>query len=199
MVITTVVKGQEFDVTQTNGEWYLIEMSIVGGKRSGWVLNRDVMDVTPNQGAPIAVETNTFVWQQLTPPGGRFSISFPGPAKSVKQTVNGIESPSYVYEISKATYLVSYFDLPADKTLSFDTAIGAFTAARQGAVQSQRDLVVDQYPGREVTMKLPTGNLSRLRLITVGRRWYQMIVETAPASIDGDDANKFIGSFKIEN
>jgi tetratricopeptide (TPR) repeat protein len=198
-VLTAVRKGQEFDVTQTNGDWYAIEVSIAGVNRAGWVLNRDVTEVTPNQPAPPVLEPTSLVWQQFAPPGGRFTISFPGPPKSVKQTVNGIDSPSYVYETSKATYFVSYFDLPADRTLSFDAAIGAYTTARQGAVQSLKNLDIDLYPGREAIVKLPNGNLSRLRLLAAGRRWYQVIAEGPPASINGDVVNNFIVSFKLAN
>ena len=190
-VIAKAKKGDRFQADHVDGPWYAVATQIGDERKVGYFYYRDIAIINEN-----LVKTE-IRWQQVSPPAGRFEIQMPGTAKLTKQTVNGADNYAYEVNVGEALYIVSYFDIPAGSVLPFDAAMGAYTTARKGEVVSQKALEKDLYPGREFVVKLPTGQLSRMQLIQAGKRWFTLTVEASQATAFGNDASKFIDSFKI--
>jgi hypothetical protein len=148
--------------------------------------------------APPPAAPKVLTWRPFRSRAGRFSASFPGTVKSVTQAVNNINNYLVIVEnYKKSTFAVSYFDLPSNMQLSLDTSISSYAAGRKGRVASQQRLVLDEFPGREARITLPSGAIARIRVYQVGQRHYQLILEGPRDFVDGAEANQFFDSFKL--
>jgi len=130
---------------------------------------------------------------------GRFAIAFPGKPKEHKQTVVGIENIAFAVELKNGPmYLVSYFDLPVNVSLSPDTSVKAYAGGRKGKLLSQKRLVLDEeYPGREGLVELPDGKQSRIRVYIVKQRYYQVVMDGSRDAVASRAADAFFDSFKL--
>jgi tetratricopeptide (TPR) repeat protein len=190
-VLTSIKADEEYSFTRTSGNSYLITVDVGGKQRLGWVKGPDVHILPPPN---LASAAN---WQPVTPPRSRFRAAFPSSPKATTQTISGVTARAFTAETPSATYLVSYFDLPTDKHLTFDTGIDAYAAAKSGSVKSKKSYEFELYPGREAVVALPDGSFSRLRILTVNRRWYQIGIEGTADVINNDDASRFLNSFAL--
>ncbi len=190
--LATVRQGQKFDVIAVNGPWVGVSVSVGNEKKTGWLKHLDVMAV--------AVEglSTELRWATLKPQGAGAAIEFPGSPKRGTQTVNGVEHTSYELSAAGLTYVFGSFDLPAGTVLAFDAAINAYATARKGTVQSERTVSIDDHAGKEFTVKMADGSASRMRLLAINRRWYQLVVEGNATAVAGANADRFMESFKLE-
>jgi len=195
--LATVRKGQQFDVQQVNGAWYGIRVN--GTPKMGWVLNSDLTlvagEAMPAEAMPAAATPP--VWEKFAPPGGGFSVLFPGTAKTSKQSAGGVDVVVYACENPDANYVVGYFAFPPGKTLTLDAVISSLVSQTKGKLLSQKNINLANYPGREFTAQLPSGALMRQRFVMANGRLYQVGLDGPASVVDGSDATRFFDSFKL--
>src|SRR5262249_20352080 len=151
-------------------------------------------------------------WKEYAPPGGRCSVMLP-PGEVKQQTQ---EQPNPV--VGKLTINIHGIDRAAQGAfvLAFtDFRPGALQAAKPGAlrdlglsgglaqlpgskVTAQRDIKLDNHPGREVTLEVPGKGAMRARAYLVSNRLY-MVAAAGPGGIASSaDADRFLGSLKLQ-
>jgi TonB family protein len=155
-------------------------------------------------------------WREFIPPGGGFSILFPGTPESTKHVArNGDPAQStnttrYTLE-ADATYSVTYADYvaplddPATRRALFDQFADRVASSLDAALLSQSDFTLDGHPGRLAAWRLPGGKILRGEAVIDGRRCYTIMVSVpAPSGMTPqaahsyeENANKFLGSFKL--
>jgi hypothetical protein len=136
-------------------------------------------------------------WQKFAPPGGKFSVLFPGTAKTSKQSANGVEVVVYACETADANYVVGYFVFPSGQTLTLDAVISSLVSQTKGKLLSQKNINLATYPGREFTAQLPSGALMRQRFAMANGRLYQVGLDGPAGVVEGSDATRFFDSFTL--
>ena len=193
-VVATVSKGQQFDVQQVDGAWYEIETPVNGTPQLGWVLNTDLTLVAV-EATPAAAEPQE--WQKFAPPGGGFSVLFPGTAQSSRQSANGVEVVVYACENVDFNYVVGYFIFPPNMTLTLDAVVNCMVSQTKGKLISQKNITLAGHSGREFTALLPSGALIRQRFAMANGRFYQVGLDGPASLVEGSDATRFFDSFKL--
>lgn len=80
--------------------------------------------------------------------------------------------------------------------MTFEAGIQAFATARKGAVESEKRISLqDEFPGRDVLIKLPGGEYSRMQLYVVGGRHYQLVIEGSKEFVTSQVADEYFASF----
>ena len=151
------------------------------------------------------------VWFKYDSKEGRYSVLLPKePTLSTETTTasTGEKLPQYIALSTEGSsvFYVSYSDLLADMTFSFDNAREGMLAAGKGTLISESSISLGGAPGRElrVLMKGPndTDYFDRVRFYQIGMRIY-LLQYFFPKSQDGSalvtaNAEKFFDSFKVE-
>lgn len=191
--IATLRQGMQLDVTQVNGPWCAVRIVVAGKERSGWVESKHLTSTAAAIVANKPVQLN----HEFNSDDGGFRVKLPQAPTQTKQTVNGIDTIAYTAETPQGTFVVSYFNLPSGYVLTYDTSFKAFAGARKARIESQDAVVMaGGLSGREALMRLPNGDYSRLRLIAVGRRQYQLVLEGRKDVVTSREADAFFGSFR---
>jgi hypothetical protein len=136
-------------------------------------------------------------------------LLMPGTPAEFKKTV---EAPGgavdvLIYELpvpaTEGKFVVSYFDIPEasakagteDKRL--DNARDGAVASSKGKLKREKSLLLDTYPGREVTIEIEGKGLVMVRLYAVRNRLYQVMAVGPSDLVTSQDAQKFLSSFRI--
>lgn len=191
VAVGAVSRGQQYDVTDVKDQWYCLRMTVGGKDKAGWVQEKDIRVV----GYTNTAGQKGTAWQFFLPPQGKFSARFPGEPENRKLSVAGLESTNYRVETADASYEISYFDLPADRTLPIDQAAASIATSLKGKVKSQKPMERENYTGREILIEAGNDSLIRLQLLPVRRRWFILQVEGSASSVNGEGANRFFKSF----
>ena len=190
--IGSLTKGMELKVIAINGRWCGVKIAVGGKERTGWL---DSNQATTPAAAAAAVKPLELA-KEVVSSEGRFKIKMPQVPKLAKQTVNGVTHNSYTLELGQGTFIAGYFDVPAGFMLTFEAGIQAFAGARKGAVESEKRISLqDEFPGRDVLIKLPGGDYSRMQLYVVGGRHYQLITEGTKEFVTSKLADDYFASF----
>lgn len=146
-------------------------------------------------------------WREFSPPSGDFTVSLPGEPKSVTQTSDTqrtqANNPLFMLETEGVNYVIGYTDLTYDLTepcaiaSALDTGRDQAVTTSGGKLESERNITLAGYPGREMKVRL-SDDVIRARSYLVKRRLYQLIVVTSPALVDSPSVNRFFGSFKLK-
>jgi hypothetical protein len=147
-------------------------------------------------------------WKTFSPDGGAFSVQMPGTPKEFKKNV---ETPGgavevLIYEMpvpaTEGKFVVSLCDFPEamkpgteDKRL--DNARDGALASTKGKLKREKSLLIDTYPGREVTIEVEGKGMVVLRLYAVNKRLYQVMVVGPMDLVTSQDAQKFLTSFRL--
>jgi hypothetical protein len=148
-------------------------------------------------------------WKTFSPDAGHFAVQMPGTPTEFKKTV---EAPGgavevLVYELAvpgtEGKFAVSYFDIPEasakpgteDKRL--DNARDGAIASSKGKLKREKSLLLDTYPGREITIEIEGKGLVAVRLYVVRNRLYQVMAVGPSDLVTSQDAQKFLGSFRL--
>lgn len=191
--IGTLSKGMELEVTVVNGRWCGVKIVVGGKERTGWL---DSINATSAAAAAQAAKPLELA-REVVSAEGRFKIKMPKEPKPAKQTVNGVTHNSYVLELPQASFTAGYFDVPAGSVLTFDAGIQAYAGARKGTVESERRIDFrGEFPGRDVLIKLPGGDYSRMQLYVVGGRHYQLIIDGTKEMVASKLADDYFESFE---
>jgi hypothetical protein len=138
---------------------------------------------------------------------GRYKVVFPGAVKSesfkVKSGKGDLEVTVDSVELRAGTsFLVSYIDAPEE--ISKSPAAVRFDKVRDGnkgpggKVLSDKDLTVgdEKYPARDVLVETTSGCI-RNRIIIVGPRLYQVMVQGTKEVVTSPSADRFTESFEV--
>lgn len=147
-------------------------------------------------------------WKQFSSDQGKFSVYLPGEPKEQSQTVSTPVGPltlhMYLVEQGVGTaYVAAYADYD-EKLVQLTSKETLLDGARDGQVKSVRGKLVSEkriflsgHPGRELKIQVTDKLYLRSRLYLVENRLYQVLVVTHKGAIDGPDANRVLGSFKL--
>ncbi len=148
----------------------------------------------------LAAETPKEKWQKVAPKGSGAEVLFPG--KVAEQAIKGGQQYSVLLP-GKGTYAMNYADLGAEVGFLGGEAakkiLGAIAenAGKTNKLLAQRDLRLGKFPGRFVETEAPDGTITRLHVYLTSRRVHTILVAGTKAFVDGDDAKKFLASFKL--
>ena len=153
-------------------------------------------------------------WQKIAPANGGFTILFPGKPEESASPVEGrpnVENHVLTFETKTAGYVVSYVEFPDEITdpakvkQILDNGREGGLAAGKAELVSEKDIKLNEYSGREWSLKMPGGLTAIARAYWVKRALYQTIFITSPAESDSpesiktrDEAGaKFLNSFAM--
>jgi hypothetical protein len=197
----------------------------IKGGESGIILDRDAVPVPRPEGDTQPPPTPTLpaspasaapagggTWKEFTSKEGRFTVSFPGDPKEMKESE---KTPVGVLEIhglgmdfpkEKGAYGVIYFDMPgvipdqpgvAEKFLEAipqQVKAGVRGATISGPIKK---ITQDGYPGQELNLDLPEKEIAIVRLYLVKNRWYRIIVGGPKEFVSSPEAQRFLDSFHL--
>ena len=117
--------------------------------------------------------------------------------------VGAVTSHIYIFEksISEA-YAIIYNDYPKDSLTEDNADEFLNDMARHLAKKMQANLIneeniwINDYPGRDIKLKLPNGFIYWIRLCTVENRFYQIQAVIANNAYS-ENAKKFLDSFEL--
>jgi hypothetical protein len=140
---------------------------------------------------------------------GKYKVQFPGTVKTattdvqagkdtLKLTLDSVELKGGI------AFTVSYIDAteevakrpPGPRLEKVRDAI----KGEKGTVLEDKEITValgeEKFPGRDVLFETPTGSL-RNRMVIVGPRLYQVMVQGSKEAVTSETATKFITSFEL--
>jgi hypothetical protein len=148
-------------------------------------------------------------WKEFAPKDGSFTVLLPGPPNEFKKTVKtpdgAVEVVLFELPVSagSAKYAIGYTEYPdtaikpgtEDKRL--DNARDGAVASTKGALVRQKILLLDNYPGRELLLRIDGKGAILMRLYAIKNRLYQLVVFGSEEFVGSKDAEKFLTSFKL--
>ncbi|MCI0456986.1 MAG: DUF1559 domain-containing protein [Gemmataceae bacterium] len=150
-------------------------------------------------------------WKEYSPAGAGCTVLMPpGQIIPLTQDVPTPQGKSrlYVHTIQKdvmTKYALLYGDLPGGAKPGLEEAI--LNGARDGIpgkvpgarITNEEKITLGTYPGRALTVDMPKVGLIRARVYLVGNRLYQLMVLGNNAFITSPDAERFLGSLKLND
>jgi hypothetical protein len=193
-------------------------------------MNRRILLVTMAAGLTTA-GCGKSDWHDFNSAEGKYSVQFPG--KPEEETTTYRPGPQVhahlwplrrVFEVPKATFLVSFIDLPPEVPLDYSGTIRGMAGLVGGTVTKERDWALDGNKGKEVEMSItstpffpvgwvasagnkgkpvewpvnkPRAGFASSRMVVINNRLYQIVVIGEEATFDNADVKKFFDSFKL--
>lgn len=153
------------------------------------------------------------VWITFAPSSDAgFSVSMPGKPKHqprVDSLPGGkkLEHHVYVVEVGPCSYALNYIDFPgevrpAQVAQIFNETRYEGARTRRSRVVEDRDIELNGYPGREWVEEIDgagEGQILRMRVYIVGRRFYTLVATRPKNAKNAGDAEKFLTSFQVES
>jgi hypothetical protein len=149
-------------------------------------------------------------WQSFSPSDGAFTVQVPAKPTEFKKTMQSPQGEVQVtvYESavpgSDGKFILSVSQYP-EGTLKAGTEDKHLDNARDGAVASvkgklkrEKSLLLDSYPGRELTIEIEGKSPIILRMYAVKDRLYQLAAVGPQELVTSQDAAKFFDSFKVK-
>jgi tetratricopeptide (TPR) repeat protein len=197
--VATASKGQRLEVYGIDGPWCAVAIKTGEKLVTGWIADQNVLSaINPSAGTTaVPPAPSKPLWTSLKPSAAGASIDFPGSPGATTMTVNNVTMYAYTLNTTTTTYAFSYFDVPQGSVLTFDAAINAYATQGRGTVESQTNVIIDENAGREVLVRMPDNSVSRLQLLHVNQRWYEICVKGTAEVIQGEEAKRFVESFKL--
>ena len=164
------------------------------------------------------------IWKPLSSKEGRFSVLMPGtPRESqlIWDPVTGYIVYLFTVTREEAEYMVWYLDfepptrrvdddgqssnfpdiLPNTPEKMTDVLVNAgtdcYSTPSDCRLISEQSIRLGSYPGREISLRLPSGPLVRRRLYLVNRRVYILSVRTTQERFLSKTIEGFMNSFKL--
>lgn len=149
-------------------------------------------------------------WQKHESAKGGFKVDLPAPArKDMDKMAGGVPDPNAPMEGTilfrrLQEYVVVYRDLPpherggaTDKALMDAAVDGMKSSGEVDAVLSQKDIVVNGFPGREVEFSGREGGHYTARVIIADGRLYMLVAGGKLADRNEPNVRRFLDSFEI--
>lgn len=140
-------------------------------------------------------------WSEFSSRQGGFAVSMPGtPEEKTETDSDGSVDRSFTLTQGKTAYYVHYTDIPDVEKLNsdelkqlLDGMPAVFVQGAEGKLVTERNVVINNYPGKEFEFTLNDGTIGRARVYMVKQRLF-VIVGT---STEPENAQKFIESFRL--
>lgn len=149
-------------------------------------------------------------WQKHESAKGGFKVDLPAPArKDMDKMAGGVPDPNAPMEGTilfrrLQEYVVVYRDLPpherqatTDKALMDAAVDGMKSSGEVDAVLSQKDIVVNGFPGREVEFSGKEGGHYTARVVIADGRLYMLVAGGKLADRNEPNVRRFLDSFEI--
>jgi hypothetical protein len=138
---------------------------------------------------------------------GDFYTVFPGApeyyTEKVETMFGVLDSHMYTYNTEDASFLISYMDYP-EEYMSEDSAQEYYDSAKQavleginGTLTEEKEIMLNQYPGREFTLSAPAKTVYTERIFFVKGRLYQQVVVTEDQKKYKTEMMNFFSHFNI--
>ncbi|WP_144405638.1 hypothetical protein [Aliterella atlantica] len=139
-------------------------------------------------------------WQQFSSSAGKFTVSLPGkPIEDLETDDDGSVANNFTVVDGETVYLVTYSDLVKEvnrvATEEIFDAVGEGYTADGDKLVNQREVKLDEYPGRVVELNTTDGMVGKATIYLVGNRLYQLIVISPNKEI----GEQFFESFRISD
>ena len=158
-----------------------------------------------NTQSPAAVE-----WQEFAPSGRGFSVLLPGTPteeSTSEATAFGVIVTALFKlepEGEKLAYGIRYDNYPPQVVALLRDA-STFLLARhkrlevevKGETIDEKDVFVDGYTGKQITLELSDGKLGIYRLFVIDQEMYQLSVKAAPEDASAEEITRFLETFKL--
>jgi hypothetical protein len=151
-------------------------------------------------------------WKTFTSPEGRFSVLMPDkptPSKVGVFTPRGAkESNTFTYSDENLNdYLFAYsrFRDNDERVMDSDELLNkvqkGILATEEGKLRSSIALMLDDIPGREVTVEHSDGSFKTHRFYIAGNYFYQLSVEikNKDAQYRAEKTERFLNSFRLSD
>jgi hypothetical protein len=141
-------------------------------------------------------------FKKFESPAGKFSVLLPGTpkesTKSVPTPVGPLPILMYLTEVSRGRgFNIGVTTLPPGTPFDYNGAVNGAASNVKGTVASSNETTIDGKKGREGLIKLPNGQMLRMKIVVANDRAYQLQAIGDDAFVKSDDANKFFDSIKI--
>src|SRR5688572_2011965 len=152
-------------------------------------------------------------WEKFSPAGGGFTVLMPGKPKVTEQEVpfggGKLINHMYMVQANSSVYIVSYAEFPTTVTdpvvikAMLDNARDKGVAAANGTLRSEKEIKIDDNPGREWLVAIPSGGIARARAYWVKQRLYQAFLLMPQGKNPQEEAareavmSKFLNSFAL--
>ncbi len=147
-------------------------------------------------------------WKSFSPKDGSFSVLMPGLPMEDKQDVKTVSGDvvvtMYLLEVkNEGSLIVSSSEFP-EAALQAGTDEKRLDGARDGAVmsakgklRSEKKIMLDGRPGRELTIDSEKSGTVRTRIFAADKRLYQTLIAGSKTFVSGKEAEMFLDSFKV--
>ena len=145
---------------------------------------------TSTKADPVVIVHQDKQLEKYSPPDGAFSILLPGKPEvaeeGVDTAVGKLINHTFSAEGTRVSYAVMYGELPAPVSDPevikgmLDNARISGLAAVHGELQSETEITINGYLGREWLVKIPSGLFLQARAYQVKNRLYQVIAMKLP-------------------
>jgi hypothetical protein len=160
----------------------------------------------PLLAGPLAAGGEKTKWVKISPEGANCEILFP--AKPKEMPGKGMTQFLLEREGGKAALLLQIQDLPKELDIGNAAAVKLALDAGRDALKTlfkggkllvDKDVKVNgKYPGRDVDIDIPDLGIYRVRMILTGPKLYQVTALGPKDYLNGAEAKKFRGSFKLK-
>lgn len=175
----------------------------------GWIVVAVLATTFVLGGCGGAAPTVTGVSMPLTEfrsEAGGFSVMTPYALEERPVDTGIIETHTFMAQKDRTAWGVSYTDYPAgiidfiDPSASLEASVAGATALMKGELVSKAEITLDEYPGREFTVRVPSDGpdaIYRARLFLVGNRLYQIMVVVPKGEENDETVTRFLESFQL--
>jgi hypothetical protein len=146
-------------------------------------------------------------WKEFTSKEGRFKVLMPGTPKQQQHDTESDFGKGVLYmnsvQAGRTMYGANYCDFPAEIKKAplkqvYDSSRDGAVANLEGKLAGEKDIKLDDYPGRELQIDVAGGKLVfRARVYLVDQRLYQVVVFGTQEAVTSKAAEKFLDSFKL--
>jgi hypothetical protein len=145
-------------------------------------------------------------WKEHRPEGGGYVVEMPGEPKvqwqDVPTKIGDIKTYIATIELGRIAFVTMYSRYP-EKYMEGRSAETIFEGGRNGAVanvkgklRTETNITISNFPGRELMIDTPAGQLMMMRFFLRGTTIIQAIVG-GPAGVESNaDARRFLNSLQ---
>ena len=146
-------------------------------------------------------------WVEHKPDGIGYSIEMPAApqitSRDIPTQIGPIKATMALVDRGRIAFIVSHNDYPADaiKATPKDQLLDGIRNGQVGAhkLRGEEKITISGQPGRHIVIDTAQGQVIVSRIVMVEARLFQALYVGPKGSEDGDDAKRFMASFKLVN
>lgn len=148
-----------------------------------------------------STQINQADWSEFSSDLGGFAVSMPGtPQEKTKTDDDGSIERSFLLSLGKSSYYVHYTDIPDIDKLNaeavkdlLDKMPAVFVEGAEGKLVTERNVILNGYPGKEFEFTLNDGRAGKARVYMVKQRLFIIV----GMSSEPENSQKFLESFRL--